>query len=388
MLARWFLLALAVAAGTARGQLPKSASLSESDQLLFHAEIDRLEKLLTRAVDRGTVTYQLARTWAAAKQWPEALEWLRKAIELRAGFDPSRDPIFRDIRETQEFEPIRAAARAATPPVSSSRPGFKVGEGDLAPESIAYDPRDRRFYFGSMRKGKIVRCSDSGDCAPFARGLGTVLGLKVHGNGLWALNNRDKESALIHYDLPSGRMIRVYRVTGAGHNFNDLTITQGGDIYLTDTAAGAVWYLANGGDLKKLAGQFKFANGITVSADARTLYVSTFPDGVTVVDLKRMLAAPLRHSADLCLANIDGLYFYKGALVAIQNGFMTPRVVRLTLTRDLRGVDRLEVLERRNPLFEGITTGVVVGNRFFYVGNVQDEDKPAYQPIVVLTIQL
>jgi hypothetical protein len=54
---------------------------------------------------------------------------------------------------------------------------------------------------------------------------------------------------------------------------------------------------------------------------------------------------------------------------------MTPRVVRLTLTRDHRAIERFEVLERRNPMFEGITTGVVVGRDFFYMANIQDEKK-------------
>jgi len=387
MITRLFLLALM--APPVWGQLPQSAPLPPADRRLFDAEIDRLEKLLTATPNKNTVTYQMARTWAAGQQWPDAVDGLRKVVESKVGFDPSRDPVFRDIGETKEFKEILAAARAATPPVLRSSSTFTLMEGDLAPESVAYDPRNRQLYFGSMRKGKIVRCSESGDCAPFARGLGTVLGLKVHGNALWALDNSAKESALLHYDLSSGQMLRAYRVTNPGHNFNDLTITQDGGVYLTDTAAGTIWHLSNGADnLTPLPGRFVAANGITLSPDARLLYVSTFPDGVTVVDLRTMLASPLRHAADLCLANVDGLYFHNGALIAIQNGFISPRVVRLTLTRDFHGVNRLEVLERRNPLFDGITTGVLAGGDFFYMANVQDQNKPAYQPIVLLRIHL
>ena len=58
----------------------------------------------------------------------------------------------------------------------------------------------------------------------FASGLGTVLGIKVDGSGLWVLNNAESESALIHYDLASGRVIRKYTVVGSGHSFNDLVI--------------------------------------------------------------------------------------------------------------------------------------------------------------------
>lgn len=47
----------------------------------------------------------------------------------------------------------------------------------------------------------------------------------------------------------------------------------------------------------------------------------------------------------------------------------------MTLTRDLRAIERFEALERRNSLFEGVTTGVVAGNEFFYIADIQDDKK-------------
>jgi len=331
----------------------------------------------------------MARTWAAGKQWSETMQWLRKVVSLKVGLDPSRDRIFADLRGTHEFESIAAAVRAVTPPVSHSSSAFRIKEGDLVPESVAYDPRGKQFYFGSMRKGKVIRCSASEDCTQFATGLGVVLGLKIHGDGLWLLNNSDKESTLIHYDVGSRREVSRYKLTGAGHTFNDLTIGPSGEVYLTDTPAGAVWYLVNGStDLARLPGRFEFANGITLSPDAKLLYVSTFPDGMIIVDLKTQKAHPIVHPTNLCLATIDGLYFYHGSLIAIQNAFMTPRVVRFTLTRDLLAIQRFEVLERRNPIFEGITTGVIVGRDFFYMANIQDDKKAGFDPITILKLRL
>jgi len=147
--------------------------------------------------------------------------------------------------------------------------------------------------------------------------------------------------------------------------------------------------LAKGaGELEKLPGRFEAANGIALSRDGGLLYVSTFPDGITVVDLKTHVVSPIARPKDLCLAAIDGLYFYRGALIAIQNGFMTPRVVRFNLRRDLRTIERFEVLERRNPLFDGITTGVIIGQKFFYMANIQDNKNAAFNPIAILEIHL
>jgi hypothetical protein len=67
---------------------------------------------------------------------------------------------------------------------------------------------------------------------------------------------------------------------------------------------------------------------------------------------------------------------------------MTPRVVRLLLARDLRRIERFEILERRNPLFEGVTTGVVAGSEFFYMANIQDDKKNGFDPIAILKLHL
>src|SRR5260370_33837 len=237
-------LSLSLAAWPALARLPASGTLSDTDWPLFRAEIARIEKLLSAALDKATVTYEMARTWALAKQWPETMQWLRKVAELNAGIDPSRESLFAELRGTREFEEVLAAVREATPMVSHSSPVFTVAEGDLVPESVAYDPKGKHFYFGSMEKGKVVRCSTSGICTQFVGGLGTVLGLKTHGDSLWLLSNSDNESALIQYDLASTRLVSKHTVAGAGHKFNDLAIAPAGDIYLTDTPAGSIWHLA------------------------------------------------------------------------------------------------------------------------------------------------
>ena len=49
---------------------------------------------------------------------------------------------------------------------------------------------------------------------------------------------------------------------------------------------------------------------------------------------------------------------------------------------------RAEILERRNPLFDGVTTGVVSGDDFYFMANIQDEKKSGFNPIRILKIHL
>jgi WD40 repeat protein len=382
-------LALLLAAFTALAQLPPSGALSGRDRPLVEAEINRIEGELKSSPDKTAVSYEMARTWAAAQQWPLATDWLRKVAAFNAGIDPSRDSIFAPLRATQEFASILSEVSKSTPPVSHSRVAFKIAEGDLVPESIAWDPRGRHFYLGSMRKGEVLRCAGSGDCSPFARGLGVILGPKVRGAELWLLNNEANESSLMRYDLASGRLIRKFPVTGPGRNFNDLAFAPSGDVFLTDTRAAAVWHLANHAEvLEKLPQRFPSANGIALSPDGQFLYVSTFPNGITVLDRRTGKTAPIPRPNGLCLVTIDGLYFHSGTLIAVQNGFMSPRIIRLSLSPDLRRILRFEILERRNPLFDGVTTGVIANGVFFYMANIQDEKKSGFDPIAILKIGL
>jgi hypothetical protein len=387
MLRRLTLLTCALLTLPCPAQLPSTHAIPEADEPYFRATVDRIEKSLATAPDPATVTYELARTWGQAKQWPEAIQWLQRAVAFKTGLDPARDYVFEDIRDTQEFKSIAAAAREATQPVSHSTPAFTVSEGDLVPESIAYDAKSKFFYFGSMRKGKVIRCSRIGECAQFATGLDTILGLKIGADGLWLLNNSNTESDLIHYDVTSGAVVRKYAVNDPGHSFNDLAIAANGDLYISDTRANAVWVLSQGAaGLTKLPDRFPAANGIALSADQTVLYVATFPDGITLLDLRTHTTRPIPRPKNLCLATIDGLYFYNGALIAIQNGIMSPRVVRLKLAKDLRAIEGFDVLERHNPLFDGITTGVIAGGDFYYMANIQDEKEEGFRPITILKV--
>src|SRR5450631_4342418 len=56
---KFFALALSLAVWPAFAQLPPSGTLSDRDWQSFRAEVARIETLLTSALDKGTVTYQM-----------------------------------------------------------------------------------------------------------------------------------------------------------------------------------------------------------------------------------------------------------------------------------------------------------------------------------------
>jgi hypothetical protein len=351
---------------------------SPEDSKFFLEEIHRVEKLLDTANDKSTVLYALARTWAAGGEYREAMETLKKAAALNVGLDPTNDKIFEKLHTTADYKDLLAKIRAGTPPIVNSQVAFTIQEQGLSPEGIAYDPSRNRFYLGSTTKHKIIECTPAGACRDFATGVGEVLGLKIHNGTLWAAST----TALFHLSIPSGKLIHKY--TG-GRLFNDLAIDKQGDVFITDTQAAAVYWINHATDRLQLlnpALKVEAANGIALSDDGRKLYIAGFPEGITVVDLPSGKFHPIPHSADLCLATIDGLAFFEGALIAIQNGIMTHRVARYNLTPDLNAIAGFKILERRNPLFDGPTTGAIANGSFYFMANTNDD------PIKILQLDL
>jgi hypothetical protein len=388
-------------------QISVSEKLSPSDSKLFEAEVHRVEHLLETAGDKCTVSYALARTWASGGQYREALSSLENAIDLNVGLDPSNDEIFGKLRGTNEFKLLLRRVREDTPPVTNSKVAFTVDAPDLLPEGIAWDQRRKRFFLGSTWRHGIIECTPAGDCRPLVKegqdGLYDVLGIKAdpRDGSVWAVSNATGESGLFHYAAPSGDLIRKYALSRAteAHLFNDLAISSQGDVFITDSRAGTVyWVSGTSGRLEVFDPKLKVeaANGIALSSDDKTLYVAGFPDGITVVDIATKSSHAIAHPPDLCLGTIDGLVYFKGSLIAIQNGVMTHRVVRYRLTRDLNNIESFEVLERRNPLFEGITTGAMADGAFYFMANTQLDKaaggriKPGAQlnPLKILRIDL
>ena len=371
-----------------RSQLPPPQQLSGEDNRAFNEELQRLQTLLATANDKAAIQLQIANTYAAGGQYAEAIRRLRKVVDSDLGFDPSRDPDFVSFRKTIEFQSIMEKVRHQTPPVSNSRLVATIHERDLFPENIAFDPRRKAFFLGSTAKNEIIRCAVGAACVPLVtphRGeQGYVLGLKIdrRSGTVWATSNAPTGASLRQYNIGSGKLIRIARREGK-HVFNDVALSSEGVVYVSDTSEGSVYELdTRTNSLQKIAPKHRFtaANGIAISPDGKTLYVSAWGDGIDAIDLRSGSVTPVQHPETICLAFIDGLYAAKDSLIAIQNGPMLPRVVQFRLSDNGREIIGMRILERRNPLFDGITTGALVDGRLYYVANPQTDKKNGAKP--------
>ncbi len=269
-----------------------------------------------------------------------------------------------------------------------SRIAFKISEPDLIPEGIAYDGQTGTFYVGSIYKRKIVRVKRGGEIEDFISSrqdsIQNVLGMKVDVGRrlLWVCavsgppdKEREGTAAVYKYDLTGGKLIKKYESsdTAQKHLFNDIVIGESGDVFLTDSMSGSVLAIRRASDaLETLIGgrTFIYPNGIALSGDGHYMFVAD-ARGIHRVNLSNKEVRPVAHADTVSLAGIDGLYWYKGVLLGVQNGFKPERIVRIELNGGLDRAERLTVLEANNAIFNIPTTGAIARGAFYFIANSQ-----------------
>ena len=181
-----------------------------------------------------------------------------------------------------------------------------------------------------------------------------------------------RSSGVFAFNLDTGKLVRKWTIEKPGevHAFNDLVLTRGNDAYVTHMFDDAAIYRISDKtqELEVLARPkgLQYPNGITMTPDESTLFVAG-DGGMCALDPKtgvsRMLQAPEGDS----LSGVDGLYYYRGSLIAVH----LTSVRRHRLDKANSRVVSTEILEANHPLFDIPTTGVIVSDDFFYIANGQ-----------------
>lgn len=341
---------------------------------------DRIrERLKTRPED-PTLWYFLAGAEFAEGHKATGLEALAKVDSLGRGFLPVRDLGFEAVWDDSAFQRMRSRLEAKLPRVTTAREIFRLEKG-LIPEGIAWDPRTRSYFVGSIAQRKIVRVEASGKVTDFSRPgeLGNVLGLvvdaprrRLHAVSTNLAGARDSTSnRVVSYDLATGRLVGSVTVAAAGQ-LNDVTVGPGGDLFTTDSQAGSVFRIhAATGAIDTLV-ILPGANGVAVSADGAALYVA-HSTGVARLDLATGDAlARIEIPPGETIAAIDGLYSDGRTLIGVQNLTTPGRVVRIHLRADGKGADRIEtLLSHHHPALDEPTTGALVGRTFALLATTQ-----------------
>jgi sugar lactone lactonase YvrE len=337
--------------------------------------------LQQRPVDPALHFY-LAFGYAQAGERDNALASLREVLALGDGFLPAAGFGFDSLKDDPGYKALRAEMEAKLPVVASAPVAFRIADQTFAPEGIAYDPASRQFFVGSVTQKRIVRISPEGKLTPFSDskdGLQQILGLAVDAKRrtLYAVSTNaltrgsPLHNAVMAFDIGSGKRTAAYHVPDA-RQLNDVAIAPNGDLYASDSASGAIWRVVAGQVSAFIPpGAMGGSNGLVVSPDGRALYVA-HSTGVARVDTSTAKVERLVPPARQTIGAIDGLYFWNGDLVGIQNITNPGRVIRIRLDQagtSIAGVDTLQ--SHHNAAFDQPTTGAIAGKSIYVLGTTQ-----------------
>ena len=264
---------------------------------------------------------------------------------------------------------------------------YRIDEKDIIPEGIAFDPSTKQFFLSSIHKSKIVSITQEGKVSDFvpsgAFGLKQVLGMKVLDGVLWACNNtadydtisKDRGAKIHLFETKTGNHLKTFTLNdGSKHIFNDLVFTTNGDAYITDSDGGAIYLIRKNGDtieefIKPTT--LAYPNGLIISKDGKKLLVSTgSAQGVVSIDLLSKEIKPIPHEKFMFFG-IDGLYRYKQSWIGIQNVVFPESIVKIETSADETSISKMRVLVADHPQFDSPTTGVIVGDDFYFIANSQ-----------------
>jgi hypothetical protein len=277
--------------------------------------------------------------------------------------------------------------------INNSQLLFDIPEKDLIPEGIAYDESRQTIYLSSTFKQKIISINKQGRVSEFKKEsedeLWSTVGMEVdpksqtlwvvsfNGHEVLPMKNPDPkthwQSKLYNYDLITGDLINTYQLKTKKQNaFNDLTISDSGLVFVTDSIQNKVYQLNpqlnTFSELEIQLDDFIFPNGVALSDNENYLYISS-RNGILEYNLLNNNHNYLISDKDLITTRIDGLEFYKDSLIANQP--FKNRILKFTLDANNHKINDQKILEANNPYFDQPTTGVVNGNQFIYLANAQ-----------------
>ena len=344
------------------------------------------------------VVYMLAGAWALGGNGDEAVAALERLAAMGLIADPSEDADFASIRDSAGFAAVLERFDANARPLGNSVTAVTVpGQKDFIPEGVAYDALTGNFYVGSVYKRAIVevRPEEARSFGAWERGDGlwSVFALRVDPvrRVLWVCSSAIKQTKWVRedeigyagvfkYDLTSRLVVKRFILSNSRgkHLFGDMALSRSGDVYVSDGAEGTIYRVGGvTGVFDRWFESDRFASpqGLAFSDDERYLFVADYSYGIFRIGMKDRSMLLLPAPDDLAIMGIDGLAFYDGDLVVIQNGVRPHRVLRLTLGERMDRITGWETLEANHPDFDEPTLGVVVpGPRrqsavFYYVAN-------------------
>jgi sugar lactone lactonase YvrE len=359
-----------------------------------------LRQLTALLPNAGELKLALASVYAAQGDKTSTYDLLLQMQRQGFGYDLTTNAAFAKVNDTRAWNYIAENLKANLRQFGEGKVAYTLPKGDYLFESLAWDPKKKQLLAGSVRDGKVYRVGKDGKLEEFIaptaeNGLWSVYAMATDpaGENLYVASTSAVyfkgfkqedygKAGVFKFRLSDGKLVSKYLLTpdNQPRTLSTIAVGKNGEVFAADGVRNLIYRL-DGGALKVMVENPKLTSlrGLAVSGDGKTLYFADYQMGLFGIDLSAGKAFDIDYSADtLVVGGIDGVYWYDGALVVIENGMSPKRIMRLMLDKDGRKVVRAMPLDVENSAFGLPTYGTTDGDSLYFVANSQKNDYDAY----------
>lgn len=352
-----------------------------------------LQRLVVLQPNIGDLKFALAKAWALQDEKTRTYDLLLSMQKQGFGYDLSDDKNFEKVSKTKVWQYVVDNLKANLKPFGEGKVAFTLPGGDHLYDSLAFDPKRKQMLVGSVRDGTVQRVDKNGKLSAFIvpdadNGLWSVYAIAVapDSDALYVASTASVyfkgftqadfgKAGVFKFSLATGKLVDKYLLdpNPEPRTLSSIAVGKDGLVFAADGLRNVI-YRVDGGALKPMVSNPRLTSlrGMAVSADGRNLYFADYVAGVFGVDLAAGRGFDLDYdAAKLTLGGIDGLYWYDGTLVAIENGMAPRRVIRLHLSADGHRIVRAMPLDAANPAFALPTYGTLAGDNLYFIANSQ-----------------
>lgn len=351
----------------------------------WHGSLEESQELKVFLNELPDTLIEVARANVRIGDPKAAIRNLQQFVRMGQWVEISQLPDLMPLSKDRQFTTIRAGLTANSTPVSSASTAFVLSDSNLLAEDLDFDAATKRFFVTSVRERKIVTVDASGRLADFANSPDSwsIFAIKIDAlhRLVWATEvalegyifapEQDwGRSAVLCYDLQTGQLLR--RVEGPrGGELGDMVLGPNSDVIVSDGQGGGIYRLTREGNaLERLdRGDFVSPQTPVMHPDGKRLFVPDYLRGIGLLDIATGQVKWLSTQERFALGGIDGLYFDRSTLIAVQNGTSPERVEGFRLNRKLTAIEAETTIERATRTLGDPTHGVVVGSDFYYIAN-------------------
>lgn len=335
-----------------------------------------------------TLTYNMASATALTGDEELALSLLKKAVLMNVSLYPTNDADFDNLKRSQSFGEVTKLKNELSRIVSQSVIGFTLEEKDLHPESIVYDPISKSFLISSIHKNKIVQYyPKTGKTLDWKvsdeDGLWAVMGMKrdAKSKALWVctvatkemMNYKDElegKTALLKFDIKSKKLLKRYDL-GGGHWFGDVVITNDGTPLISDSMKPIIYTIKDDEIVvfKDFTSKLFNLQGLALNKAGTMLYIADYKIGLHIYNIDTDELQKVKFGENMITKGIDGLYYHKDKLIAIQNGVNPMRVSEYTLDQSGVEITSFKYIDNARKELGEPTLGVIARGTFYYIAN-------------------